>query len=296
MGLVETAGITCLSPGLFDAGSGLRRHETAASSGQLDGQSDRRFDDGQLPTSVQLGSADSDMELDSGMRVNLSMGAGLGKVADLAIQTSGTSFTRLDFRRFLNPEQIADLYTIAKQTWQFLWRYLHPDTGLPYDRVRLQQKGVEKIKVTDNVTSPTNIGLALLSLAAAKKMRLVDSGRAQAKAAQILKTLSEMEKYQGLFYNWYEVGSGKKLTAWPNSEKHCYDPFISSVDNGWLAVGLLYLENVFPELKSQVRQLISLMDFSLLYQSDGSFVGCIYPNLETASAHYYDLEYLSETR
>ena len=49
-----------------------------------------------------------------------------------------------------------------------------------------------------------------------------------------------MERYAdtGQFYNWYDHRTGAKLTAWPPAHDPKFHPILSSVDNGWLAVGL----------------------------------------------------------
>ena len=37
-----------------------------------------------------------------------------------------------------------------------------------------------------------------------------------------------------MFYNWYDPASGTKLTTWPVDGSPVH-PFLSSVDNGWMA-------------------------------------------------------------
>ena len=48
-----------------------------------------------------------------------------------------------------------------------------------------------------------------------------------------------MERHEpsGQFYNWYDYRNGEKLTTWPPSGEPL-TPILSSVDNGWLAIGL----------------------------------------------------------
>ena len=49
-------------------------------------------------------------------------------------------------------------------------------------------------------------------------------------------------EHGGQFYNWYDHRTGAKLTAWPPTGAPL-TPILSSVDNGWLAVGLRIVEN-----------------------------------------------------
>ena len=41
----------------------------------------------------------------------------------------------------------------------------------------------------------------------------------------------------GHFFNWYDPATGDRLTTWPADGSHIY-PFLSTVDNAWLAAAL----------------------------------------------------------
>ena len=60
-----------------------------------------------------------------------------------------------------------------------------------------------------------------------------------ARLSRTLTTLEHMERYgdTGQYYNWYDHRTGAKLTDWPPKPDHEFHPILSSVDNGWLAVG-----------------------------------------------------------
>ena len=61
-----------------------------------------------------------------------------------------------------------------------------------------------------------------------------------ARLSRTLTTLEHMERYgdTGQYYNWYDHRTGAKLTDWPPEPDPKFHPILSSVDNGWLAVGL----------------------------------------------------------
>ena len=42
-------------------------------------------------------------------------------------------------------------------------------------------------------------------------------------------------------------------------------PFLSSVDNGWMAAALLMVSNPVPQLRGQARALLEPMDFGYCY-------------------------------
>ena len=69
-----------------------------------------------------------------------------------------------------------------------------------------------------------------------------------ARLSRTLATLERMERYEdtGQFYNWYDHRTGAKLTAWPPRPQDEFHPILSSVDNGWLAVGLKIVARSVP--------------------------------------------------
>ena len=46
----------------------------------------------------------------------------------------------------------------------------------------------------------------------------------------------------GMFFNWYDERTGAVLHTWPSDGGPVY-PFLSSVDNGWLAAALIVVSN-----------------------------------------------------
>jgi hypothetical protein len=73
-----------------------------------------------------------------------------------------------------------------------------------------------------------------------------------------------MERYHGLYYNWYDAHTGAKLTTWPPTGDPL-KPFLSSVDDGWLATGLKVVADSVPELSTRAQALYDAMDFGLFY-------------------------------
>ncbi len=67
-----------------------------------------------------------------------------------------------------------------------------------------------------------------------------------------------------MFYNWYDPATGDKLTTWPENGSTVY-PFLSSVDNGWLATGLKVVAASDPKLRAKADAIRTQMDFSWFY-------------------------------
>ena len=76
-----------------------------------------------------------------------------------------------------------------------------------------------------NRTSLTNIGLYLLSLAAAREFGWIGACYAVDRREAVFSSLDKLERFRGHFYNWYDTQDLRPL-----------DPkYISTVDSGNLA-------------------------------------------------------------
>ncbi|MGZ8634387.1 MAG: hypothetical protein ACXWZZ_11125 [Solirubrobacteraceae bacterium] len=79
--------------------------------------------------------------------------------------------------------------------------------------------------------------------------------------ARTLATLAHMQRGPGgQFFNWYDPATGARLSTWPADGSHLV-PFLSSVDNGWLATALVMVEHGVPALGAQAHTLEAAMDF-----------------------------------
>ena len=134
-------------------------------------------------------------------------------------------------------------------------------------------------------TSPTNIGLALLSLAAAVDLELLAQGEALARIGRTLDTLERLPRWRGHFFNWYDTRSLSPLAP----------PFLSTVDSGNLCAALLTLGEVLrewgaEETAARVDELLEPMDFSFLFdRARGLFTICYDTVQERGRGGWYDL-------
>ena len=124
----------------------------------------------------------------------------------------------------------------ARRTWRFFETFVTAaDHMLPPDNFQ---------EVPDPVvahrTSPTNIGLYLLSVAAARDFGWIGTSQAISRLDAAFATLGKMARFRGHFYNWYDTGDLRPL-----------DPeYVSSVDSGNLAGHLIALANACREWRS----------------------------------------------
>jgi hypothetical protein len=156
-------------------------------------------------------------------------------------------------------EQRGDLERYARDTWRSFVAMTDERTGLPADNI-----SAERVRAA--YTSPTNIGAYMWSTLVARDLQIIKPGEARARIARTLATLATLERHEpsGQFYNWYDPATGAKLTTWPADGSAVY-PFLSSVDNGWLATALIIVQSAVPQLREQSTAILDDMDFSCYY-------------------------------
>jgi hypothetical protein len=156
------------------------------------------------------------------------------------------------------------LETYAADTWRSVRAMVVPRTGLPADNVGGGLDGATRAAYT----SPTNIGAYLWSTVAARDLGLVGDREAHRRMARTLETVAGLERHEpsGMFYNWYSPTTGAKLRTFP-TDGSTIKPFLSSVDNGWLATALLLVSRADPTLKQAADAIREGMDFGCYYNA-----------------------------
>src|SRR5204862_322394 len=130
-------------------------------------------------------------------------------------------------------EDARALRLIARRTWRFFATFVGPDThALPPDNFQETPH-----PVVAHRTSPTNIGLYLLSVVAARDFGWIGTLDTLERLEATLETMRSLERFRGHFYNWYDTSDRRPL-----------DPkYVSSVDSGNLAGHLLALAHACDE-------------------------------------------------
>ncbi len=131
-------------------------------------------------------------------------------------------------KNVISTEQTIYLGMLARKIWNFFEKYVTPeDNWLPPDNY--QAEPVERLA---RRTSPTNIGLLLLSNLTAYDFGYITISQFIERTGNTITTLRQMQRYRGHFYNWYDTGSLAPL----------FPRYISTVDSGNLAGHLLTLK------------------------------------------------------
>ena len=157
-------------------------------------------------------------------------------------------------------EQVLREY--AADTWASMAAMADSGTGLVSDNVGGSLSPADRAEYT----SPTNIGAYLWSAIAAREIGDISDKEAEERIALTLKTLPEMEIHEpsGMYYNWYDPATAEKITVWPVDDGKV-DPFLSSVDNAWLAAGLQIVIDQVPSLAEEAHKVLDPMDFGYYY-------------------------------
>src|SRR3989454_4392135 len=126
------------------------------------------------------------------------------------------------------------LRLIARRTWRFFATFVGPDEhALPPDNFQ-----EEPNPVAAHRTSPTNLGLYLLSTVAAHDFGWLGTLDVVERLEATLAAMTGLERFRGHFYNWYDTKDGRPL-----------DPkYVSSVDSGNLAGHLIALAHGCREM------------------------------------------------
>ena len=162
------------------------------------------------------------------------------------------------FGKELSQENAVKLRELARDTWSFFENAVDERGNfLPPDNVQ-----IDPDVGAANRTSPTNIGLYLMSCVAARNLGFIDDGTLIRRVGDTANTLGKLEKWNGHLYNWYDIETLRPLGP----------EYVSSVDSGNLAAALLLCGSAMEEadagLAAQLRSLAQSMDLAALYDPE----------------------------
>ena len=137
----------------------------------------------------------------------------------------------------LSKEQIEKLRMISRKTWRFFDEFMtSEDNWLPPDNYQ-----EEPYVGLAHRTSPTNIGIALVSVLSARDLGYISTSQVLRRFKNTFDTIKKLEKWNGHFYNWYDTRTLEPLRP----------RYVSSVDSGNLACYLILLKQGIGELLSR---------------------------------------------
>src|SRR5450755_599724 len=121
------------------------------------------------------------------------------------------------------------LRLVARRTWRFFEAFVTTaDNMLPPDNFQEDPQ-----PVLAHRTSPTNLGLYLLSAVSARDFGWAGTIETVERLEATLETMGKLDRFRGHFYNWYDTQDLRPLEP----------RYVSSVDSGNLAAHLIALSN-----------------------------------------------------
>ncbi len=137
----------------------------------------------------------------------------------------------------LTPTEKQRLRSLSRRTWLFFEEFVGPeDNWLPPDHFQESPRGVVAHR-----TSPTNIGLYLLTALAAHDLGYISLLSLSLRLNDTFDTLDKLERHRGHFLNWLDT----------RTLQHLSPRYVSTVDSGNLAGCLLTLKQGCLAIKKQ---------------------------------------------
>ena len=192
----------------------------------------------------------------------------------------------------LEPQERESLLAYTRDAWGYFRDHVNEKTNfLPPDNVQLSPTYAVAMR-----TSPTNIGMYLLSLLAARDFGWIGKEEFLLRAQSMANTLNMLRKWNGHLYNWYDLQTLSVMG----------DGFVSTVDSGNFAACLIaFCEGAkeyageSPALLaviSSFSRLVEQTDFAALYDKNRDLFTVGYSSREGRfSESRYDV-FMSEAR
>ena len=126
-----------------------------------------------------------------------------------------------------------DEVVILRRHARKIWRFVEENATESNHFICPDNLQVFPVKKVTSKTSPTNVGLQLMSTLAARDMGYICLSALVNEVEKIIETVLAMEKWHGHLYNWYDIRTLEVLRP----------KYISTVDSGNLAGYLITVKN-----------------------------------------------------
>ena len=185
-------------------------------------------------------------------------------------------------KEFSNNDK-AFLKEIAGDTWKYFDSLVDKEYGLPLDNIQFNEiSTISKDTKVGDYTNVTNVGVYMMCVVSAYDLGFITKEDALKRLNLTLASVEKLEKFHGFPYNYYDITIFQRTSN-----------FISFVDSGWMAAGLIVVKNAFPEeLGKSCQALIDPMDFSFFYDPvEGQMYHGFYTNINYYSEYHYGAFY-----
>ncbi len=144
------------------------------------------------------------------------------------------------------------LKRIARDTWRYFDEAVDKRHDMVCDYIDMNSDRIYRI---GDFTSTTNLGLYFMCIVSAWDMGFINKEEAIERIDKTFEVIFKLPRWKNQWYNFYST-TNLQVTR----------PYVSSVDNGWLAAGVMVVRQTFPEEFNKIAdKLLEEIDFSLLY-------------------------------
>lgn len=134
----------------------------------------------------------------------------------------------------LKASDFDEIKGFARRTWHYFEQYMDEENSwLPPDNVQ-EDPYIGPV----GRTSPTNIGLSLVSTITAHKMGYITFSVMIDRFEKTLDAMQKLDRYRGHFFNWYSTKLGDVLSP----------SYVSTVDSGNLAASLVVVQQYLQQV------------------------------------------------
>ncbi len=153
------------------------------------------------------------------------------------------------------------LLKIAKDTWGYFENAADKKNNLVIDHIKTGD-----FPLAAAYTSPTNIAMDLMGTVAARELGFISFDQAAERVQKVLSTLKKMKTWKGFYFNFYET-----------TQLGVNRQFVSSVDNGWLAISLVVVRQAFPgPIARDATVMLNTFDFEEFLDPDSNHLAIGY--------------------
>lgn len=177
----------------------------------------------------------------------------------------------------------AFLMELARDIWGYFDNIVDTEHSLPLDNIEFGgESPISPDTRIGDYTNVTNIGMYLMCVVSAYDLGFITKEDAVKRLKNTLDSMRKLATYNNFPYNYYDI------TIFQETRN-----FVSFVDSGWYAVGIIVAKNAFPEeVGKRCQDMLDLMDFSFFYDSDeGAMYHGFHTNIGSFSEYHYGAFY-----
>lgn len=175
------------------------------------------------------------------------------------------------------------LTELAGDLWKYFDHIVDKEYQLPLDNIGFNENSTVSAETqVGDYTNITNVGLYLMCIISGYDLGFIAKEEAIRRLNLTLDSIDKLAKYNGFPYNYYDITIFQETSN-----------FISFVDSGWLAAGIVVAKNAFSEeLGERCQKMLDSMDFSFFYDPvEGQMYHGFYTNINYYSEYHYGAFY-----